>query len=61
MKNISIREDLQIQLRSDFVNVWNHNNFPNPEPRMNSSSFGANTGALLTDVREILFGAKIRF
>jgi hypothetical protein len=41
--------------------VWNHNNFGVPDPVMNSSSFGLNTGALVTDQRQILLSAKMKF
>jgi len=61
MKRITIKEDWHLQLRSDFTNLWNHNNFQNPEARMSSPSFGANTATLLTDARLILFSAKLKF
>ena len=61
MKRIAIKESLQIQLRSDFINIWNHNNFPNPEARMSNPNFGRNTAKLISDAREILFSAKIKF
>jgi hypothetical protein len=60
-KKIAIREGLQLQLRSDFVNMWNHNTFRPPEARMVSPAFGANTAAPLTDAREILLSAKLSF
>ena len=61
MKRIAIKENLQIQLRSDFINIWNHNNFPNPEARMSSPTFGRNTAKLISDAREMLFSAKVKF
>jgi Carboxypeptidase regulatory-like domain/TonB dependent receptor len=61
MKRITIKENLQIQLRSDFINIWNHNNFPNPEARMSSPTFGRNTAKLISDAREMLFSAKLKF
>jgi len=61
MKKFPIRENLGFELRSDFVNMWNHNNFKPPEARMNNSAFGANTAPLLTDAREILVNARLRF
>src|SRR6266566_3489753 len=60
-KKISIQEGWQVQLRSDFINLWNHNNFANPESKMSSPSFGSNTATLVTDARQILLSAKIRF
>jgi len=61
MKKFPIRENLGFELRSDFVNMWNHSNFKPPEARMVSPTFGANTAPLLTDAREILLGAKLKF
>jgi hypothetical protein len=61
MKRIAIKENLQIQLRSDFINIWNHNNFANPEARMSSPTFGRNTAKLISDAREMLFSAKVKF
>jgi hypothetical protein len=61
MKTINLTERWKVQLRSDFINLWNHDNFQNPEARMNSTSFGANTADLLTDARTILLSAKIKF
>jgi hypothetical protein len=61
MKRITLKENWQVQLRSDFTNLWNHNNFQNPEARMSSPSFGANTATPLTDARLILFSAKLKF
>jgi len=60
-KKISIKEGWQVQLRSDFINLWNHNNFANPESRMSFPSFGSNTATLVTDARQILLSVKIRF
>jgi hypothetical protein len=62
MKKITFNEDWQLQLRSDFFNVWNHNNFANPVANMSSPAFGNNISTgLWTDARLITFGAKIRF
>lgn len=61
LKNISIKENWRVQLRADFINLWNHNNFQNPVATMSSTTFGANTANLLTDTRQILASAKIRF
>jgi Carboxypeptidase regulatory-like domain len=61
MKRIALKENLQIQLRSDFINIWNHNNFANPEARMSSPTFGRNTAKLISDAREMLFSAKVKF
>ncbi|MBI4474090.1 MAG: TonB-dependent receptor [Acidobacteria bacterium] len=61
LKRITITEDVQIQLRSDFINLWNHNNFANPIATMSSPTFGQNTADLNTDARLILFSAKVKF
>lgn len=61
MKKIAIHEDLQLQIRSDFANLWNHNNFQNPVPVMSSPTFGQNTATLITDARQILLSAKLMF
>src|SRR5262249_61759106 len=61
LKTISITEGVKLQVRSDFINVWNHNNFQNPVATMNSATFGANTADLLTDTRQALFSGKLKF
>jgi len=61
MKTISMTERVKLQIRSDFGNLWNHNNFQNPEARMSSPTFGQNTATLLSDARQILFVGKLRF
>jgi outer membrane receptor protein involved in Fe transport len=61
MKKITFSETRQVQIRADFVNLFNHNNFQNPEARMNSPSFGLNTATLLSDSRLMLFSAKLKF
>ncbi len=61
-KAVKLREDSQLQIRADFMNLWNHRNFPNPVAIMTSSSFGQNTAPLVGEgVRLILFNAKLRF
>lgn len=61
MKTISISERWKFQLRTDLINMWNHNNFQNPEARMSSPSFGANTATLISDGRTMLVSGKLRF
>jgi hypothetical protein len=61
MKKVVIHENLQLQIRSDFANLWNHNNFQNPVPVMSSPTFGQNTATLITDARLILLNAKLTF
>jgi hypothetical protein len=61
-KSVKLRENLQFQIRSDFVNIWNHRNFPNPITTMSSTTFGQNTAPLVGDgVRAILFNARVKF
>jgi hypothetical protein len=61
LKRISVSENVSVELQSQFVNLFNHTNFQNPEARMNNASFGKNTATPLTDSRQVLLGAKIRF
>lgn len=58
-KIIPLHESWKLQLRSDWINMWNHRNFGNPNAVMNSPAFGTNT----TDPggRTMLVSAKIRF
>ncbi len=58
-KTISMTERWKLQLRSDWINLWNQRNFGNPTSLMSSPSFGVNT----TDPggRTMLVSAKIRF
>ena len=60
-KTFRITESVTFQLRSDFINLWNHNNFRNPETRINSTSFGQQTLQLISDNRSILLSGRIRF
>jgi hypothetical protein len=60
-KKFSITENWKFQVRSDFENLWNHNNFQNPVVMMVSPSFGQNTATLLSDARRMLLSAKIMF
>jgi len=60
-KKISLTERWKVQVRSDFENLWNHNNFRNPVAVMVNPSFGQNTAVLLSDARRMLLSAKIQF
>ncbi len=42
LKRISIRESHQLQLRADFLNIFNQRDWGNPVAAMNSLSFGEN-------------------
>jgi hypothetical protein len=61
LKKVIIRENVQVQIRGDFANLWNHNNFQNPVAVMSSPTFGQNTAPPVTDTRQILLSAKLRF
>ncbi len=61
MKRFSIGDSCELQLRGDFNNVWNHNNFQSPDARMSSPTFGLNTATPLTDSREVLLSLKLQF
>jgi hypothetical protein len=62
MKRINLPGDRQLQLRGDFINVFNHDNFPNPDNNMSSVTFGKQKwSTLLTDARQVLLGAKLVF
>ena len=61
LKSISITERIKLQVRSDFINLWNHDSFANPVATMSSPVFGTNTADLLFDTRQILFSGKLKF
>ena len=58
-KKIPVSESLNLQLRADWFNLWNHRNFGNPVAIMSSPAFGTNT----TDpgARTMLLGMKVSF
>ncbi len=59
-KSIEITERLKLQLRSDWINTWNHRNFGIPNVFMNNlSAFGTNTSD--PGGRTMLMSAKVRF
>jgi hypothetical protein len=60
-KRIVLPGERQLQLRADFINVFNHDNFPNPDGIMSSTTFGKQKYNLLTDARQVLLGAKLSF
>jgi hypothetical protein len=63
-KRFSLPHELSLQLRGDFINVFNHDNFPNPDSNMSNitnGTFGTQTLTPLTDARQVLLGAKIIF
>jgi hypothetical protein len=66
MKRVSLPEDRQVQIRADFINVFNHDNFPNPDNNMNNAlsatpTFGKQIYRPLTDARQVILGVKLAF
>jgi hypothetical protein len=61
-KRFTIPGERTVEVRGDFINVFNHDNFPNPDANMSSSTFGKwATARLLTDARQVIIGAKLSF
>ena len=61
MKRFMLPKEMALEIRSDFINVFNHDNFQNPVANMSSVNFGKNIYVPLTDARQVLLGAKLRF
>jgi len=61
MKRFMLSGDRSLEIRGDFLNLFNHDNFQNPVSVMSSSNFGKNIFVPLTDARQVLLGAKFRF
>ena len=61
-KLITLPGERELEIRGDFINVFNHDNFPNPDAMMASPTFGKwATSRLLTDARQVIVGAKLSF
>jgi hypothetical protein len=60
-RKIKLHEGWQLDIRSDFINLFNHTNWQNPVATMSSPTFGQNTAVPLTDARFINFTAKVKF
>jgi hypothetical protein len=58
-KIFDIREHMNVRLRVDFVNAFNHTNFQAPNATITNSSFGTITSA--HPVRAIQLGMKFAF
>jgi hypothetical protein len=58
-KDITIREGIRLQFRSEFFNVLNHTNFGFPNQQSNSTAFGTITTTY--PPRQIQFGLKLLF
>jgi hypothetical protein len=61
MKRFKLSGDRSLEVRGDFLNLFNHDNFQNPVANMSNSNFGKNIYVPLTDARQVLLGAKFRF
>jgi hypothetical protein len=61
MKRFKFQNDMSLEIRGDFLNLFNHDNFQNPVANMSSPNFGKNVFVPLTDARQVLLGAKFRF
>ncbi len=59
LKNTNLKEDLNLQLRAEFFNLFNHPNFNLPDNFLGSPTFGRITSA--RDPRHIQFGVKLLF
>jgi hypothetical protein len=58
-KVFAIREHMNVRLRVDFVNAFNHTNFQNPSTTITNTSFGTITSAY--PARNIQLGMKFAF
>lgn len=61
VKKIALPFEKQLEIRADFINVFNHDNFQNPNSNMSNVNFGKQVLTPLTDARQVLLGAKFRF
>jgi hypothetical protein len=59
VKNTSLRESLNLQLRAEFFNLFNHPNFDLPDNFLGSPSFGSVRSA--QSPRRVQFGVKLLF
>lgn len=58
-KDITIREGIRLQFRSEFFNILNHTNFGFPNQQSNNAAFGTITTTY--PPRQIQFGLKLLF
>jgi len=62
MKRFTLPKEMQLQVRGDFINAFNHHNFANPDSNMtNASTFGLQTLTPVIDSRQVQLGAKLSF
>lgn len=58
-RRIKLTESKNLEIRSEFFNVFNHTNFEDPSTRLTSNTFGELTGAF--DPRILQFALKLHF
>jgi hypothetical protein len=62
MKRFDLPREMQLQVRGDFINAFNHHNFANPDSNMsNVNTFGQQTLTPVVDSRQVMLGAKLSF
>jgi len=59
-KDFPVKERVKFQFRAEIFNIFNHPNFGNPSATWSTASFG-NITQMITDNRDIQFGAKLIF
>ena len=59
VRNFQIREQMRVQFRAEFFNLFNHANFQFPNLNADTAAFGKITGAL--DPRQSQFALKLSF
>lgn len=60
MKSFPLREDIKLQFRAEFFNIFNHADFANPQGSMASRTFGRVTATRI-DPRIGQFALKLTF
>lgn len=60
IKNTSVTEQIKVQFRGEFLNIWNHPMFQNPNTSVTSSAFGTVT-AERGYPRRVQLGLKLLF
>ena len=58
-KNIPIHEDVHMQFRAEYYNIWNHTEFNAVDTGSNDGNFGQVTSTY--DPRELQLGLKFLF
>jgi len=61
LKRTNVTEDVNIELRFEFFNVFNHANFGFPTAVINSTTFGRIRDTIVNESRKIRVGVKVNF